>query len=82
MPEMVVCGGNRDKREYLSQNSVDFILEDDIRHLDDYLEAGFDVGLMVRPWNRSAATAVTARFENWTDIDQWFMSISRKYQKR
>jgi uncharacterized HAD superfamily protein len=82
VPEMIVCGGNRDKREYLVQNSVDFIVEDDIRHIDDYLEAGFDVGLMVRPWNRSAATAVTARFESWADIEQWFMTISRKYRKR
>ena len=82
VPEMVVCGGNRDKRDYLAQNSVDLIVEDDTRHLDDYREAGFDVGLMVRPWNRNASTAVTARFESWVDIDQWFMGISRKYQKR
>ena len=82
MPEMIVCGGNRDKREYLIQNSVDFIIEDDVRHVDDYLKAGFGVGLMVRPWNRSAAAAVTTRFESWADIEQWFLSISRKYEKR
>jgi uncharacterized HAD superfamily protein len=82
MPEMIVCGGNRDKREYLIQNSVDFIVEDDVRHIDDYLKAGFGVGLMVRPWNRSAATSVTARFESWAEIERWFMSIWRKYEKR
>ena len=82
MPEMIVCGGNRDKREYLIENSVDFIVDDDVRHVDDYLKAGFGVGLMVRPWNRSAATAVTARFESWAEIDQWFLSILSKYEKR
>ncbi len=82
MPEMVVCGGNRDKREYLVQNSVDFIVEDDVRHVDDYLKAGFGVGLMVRPWNRNTAAAVTTRFESWAEIEQWFLSVSRKYEKR
>ncbi len=82
VPEMVVCGGNRDKRVYLEQNRVDFIIEDDTRHLNDYLEAGFEVGLMVRPWNKRAEIPVTARFENWVDVEQWFMRIVRKYEKR
>ncbi|HTY24168.1 MAG TPA: hypothetical protein VMC85_13630 [Desulfomonilaceae bacterium] len=78
MPEMIVSGGKRDKRDYLVESSVDFIVEDDVRYLKDYLEAGFGVGLMLRPWNRRAGVDATERFESWADVEQWFLSIWHK----
>jgi len=76
IPEIIVTGGNRDKRGYLSENSVDFIVEDDPRHLREYLEMGFGVGLMVQPWNRASKIPVTRRFEGWRDLEQWFSRLA------
>jgi 5'(3')-deoxyribonucleotidase len=78
VPAMIVRGGDRDKRNYLVENAVDFIVEDDVRYLKDYLEAGFGVGLMVRPWNRDSGIEVTERFRSWTDVEQWFLNVWRK----
>jgi hypothetical protein len=75
VPEMVVTGGNRDKRAYLVERAVDFIVEDDPVFLQAYLEAGFGVGLMLRPWNRQAALKVTRRFEGWHDVEAWFRGL-------
>ncbi len=73
IPEMVVTGGNRDKRLYLSEQSVDFIIEDDIAYLKDYLKLGIGVGLMVQPWNRSTKIPVTKRFNGWGEIEKWVL---------
>ncbi len=72
MPEMIVSGGDRDKRQYLVRNSVDLIVEDDVRYVREYNEAGFRVGLMVRPWNRATEFPVAERFEGWNEVDYWF----------
>ena len=76
IPEMIVTGGHRDKRAYLAEQSVDFIIEDDIAYLPDYLELGIGVGLMVQPWNRCTDIPVTKRFQNWTDIEDWVLERS------
>lgn len=81
VPEMIVTGGNRDKRAYLSENAVDFIVEDDPRHLLDYLEMGFGVGLMVQPWNRASKIPVTRRFDGWRDIELWFSLLSPGFRQ-
>lgn len=80
IPEMIVTGGNRDKRIYLAQNSVDFIVEDDVKHINDYMAEGYGVGLMLQPWNRLSKTSVTRKFNSWHDLENWFMDIfpSRK----
>jgi len=75
MPEMIVTGGTRDKRTYLIDNAVDFIIEDDVQHFRDYIEAGIGVGLMVRPWNRKASVPVTRRFEGWHDLWEWVREV-------
>lgn len=75
MPEMIVTGGTRDKRNYLVENAVDFIIEDDVQHFRDYLEAGVGVGLMVRPWNRKASVPVSRRFEGWHDLWEWVREV-------
>jgi hypothetical protein len=72
MPEMIVTGGNRDKRQYLAESSVDFIVEDDPAYLQAYLDQGLGVGLMLQPWNRSISVPVTARFHGWEDVERWF----------
>ncbi|MBI5568904.1 MAG: hypothetical protein HY914_03075 [Desulfomonile tiedjei] len=75
VPEMVVTGGTRDKRAYLAERAVDFIVEDDPAYLQAYLDAGFGVGLMLRPWNRQSALSVTRRFEGWQDVELWFSGL-------
>ncbi|MDA8405379.1 MAG: hypothetical protein M0T73_00755 [Deltaproteobacteria bacterium] len=74
-PEMIVTGGSRDKRNYLRETGAEFIIEDDELHLGDYLSEGVGVGLMIQPWNRTCKTPVTARFDDWIEIDQWLMRI-------
>jgi hypothetical protein len=71
-PEMIVTGGDRDKKTYLAQTNADFIIEDDILHLQSYLDIGIGVGLMVQPWNRHSDIPVTHRFDGWRDICLWF----------
>lgn len=72
IPEMIVVGGTRDKRYYLNAGKVDFMIEDDPRHLLDYLSLGHGVGLMLRPWNRHLPLPVTERFQSWQDVETWF----------
>jgi|GEM_PF-510256 len=60
-PEMIVRGGDRYKLEFMRAEGVDLIVEDDVKHLEEYLAAGFGVGLMNRPWNRRARIPVTDR---------------------
>lgn len=74
-PEMIVIGGNRDKRSYLAERNVDFIIEDDPKHLTDYLFLGMGVGLMLRPWNRHLPIPVTERFQSWDHIETWFQTL-------
>jgi hypothetical protein len=76
VPDMIVTGGDRDKRVYLADKGVDFIVEDDPRHLGDYLSLGIGVGLMLQPWNRTTQIPVTKRFDGWKDIDRWFMELA------
>jgi hypothetical protein len=72
VPEMIVTGGNRDKRKYLAESSADFIVEDDPAYFDAYIAEGCGVGLMVRPWNSDVDVPVTARFQGWQEVDKWF----------
>jgi hypothetical protein len=74
-PEMVVIGGDRDKRDFLRDTSAAFIVEDDTMYLQHYLDSGVEVGLMVQPWNRSSRVPVTRRFHGWTDVESWFGEI-------
>lgn len=76
MPEMIVTGGNRDKRSYLMETGVDFIIEDDTAYLQSYLDQGLGVGLMVQPWNHLTDIPVTVRFSGWHDVKQWFLENS------
>jgi uncharacterized HAD superfamily protein len=78
VPEMVVTGGDRDKLPYLVERRVDFIVEDDILHLGEYLSEGIGVGLMLQPWNRKTEVPVTQRFTGWEEVELWFNEISRK----
>lgn len=71
VPEMIVVGGDRDKRLYLSEQSVDFIIEDDILYLQEYLNLGIGVGLMLQPWNRSTKIPVNERFDGWAALGNW-----------
>ncbi|AFM25532.1 5' nucleotidase, NT5C type [Desulfomonile tiedjei] len=73
VPEMIVIGGNRDKRSFLADHAVDFIVEDDPAHLQDYLDMGIGVGLMVQPWNRETKIPVTKRFHNWSELESWLI---------
>jgi hypothetical protein len=75
-PEMIVTGGTRNKTAYLKDLGVDIILEDDPMHLEEYLDAGVQVGLMVRPWNAHIALPVTHRFHGWNDVREWFMGVA------
>lgn len=77
-PKMVVTGGDRDKRSYLQETSTAFIIEDDTKYLQDYLNAGIGVGLMIQPWNRHSLIPVTKRFHGWNDIDRWFKTLLRQ----
>jgi hypothetical protein len=77
VPEMIVTGGDRDKRLYLAERKVDFIVEDDTLHLGNYLSAGIGVGLMLQPWNRKTKIPVTKRFDGWTDVERWFTEVSK-----
>jgi len=79
IPEMIVTGGTRDKRLYLSETGADFIIEDDPEFVQEYLDAGFGVGLMLQPWNRRSSARVTKRFSGWADLEAWFqMSAADK----
>lgn len=71
VPEIIVVGGTRDKREYLKSRKVDFMIEDDPRHLLDYLSIGLGVGLMLQPWNRHLPLPVSERFGSWRDVEKW-----------
>ncbi len=75
VPEMIVTGGTRDKRTFLAESSVDFIVEDDPEYLQAYLDRGLGVGLMLQPWNRSTSIPVTARFRGWQDVEEWFAGV-------
>lgn len=75
VPEMVITGGDRDKRAYLSETGTNFIVEDDPHHLGDYLQAGIGVGLMCRPWNSHVDIPVTKRFSGWAEVENWFMEL-------
>jgi len=72
VPEMIVVGGTRDKREHLKSRKVDFIVEDDPKHLLDYMSIGLGVGLMLQPWNRHLPLPVSERFRSWQDVGMWF----------
>lgn len=74
MPEMIVTGGDRDKRPYIAREGIDFLIEDDPYYVKEYLEAGIGVGLMLRPWNRQAPVSVTRAFHGWADLEQWFFN--------
>jgi hypothetical protein len=74
-PEMIVTGGTRDKRTYIAETGVDFIVEDDPAYLQAYLDQGLGVGLMLQPWNRSTHIPVTAKFRGWHDVEQWFANV-------
>jgi hypothetical protein len=77
IPEMIVTGGDRDKRLYLAERQVDFMVEDDTLHLGAYLSEGIGVGLMVQPWNRKTKIPVTERFGGWIDVERWFAELSK-----
>lgn len=72
-PEMIVTGGDRDKRFYLKETGANFIVEDDELHLMDYIAEGVGVGLMVQPWNRKCRLPVTRKFDQWDDIRDFFV---------
>lgn len=75
VPEMIVTGGNRDKRQYLSETGANFIIEDDMEYAREYLAEGFGVGLMLQPWNRRSSIPVTRKFNGWTDVEEWFRTL-------
>ncbi len=72
-PEMIVTGGDRDKRFFLKETGANFIIEDDELHLMDYMANGVCVGLMVQPWNRKCSLPVTCKFDKWNDIRDFFI---------
>jgi hypothetical protein len=74
VPHMVVSGGDRNKQRYIRDHSVDFIIEDDTKHLAEYLDDGIGVGLMVQPWNRHTDIPVTMRFHGWAELEEWYFS--------
>lgn len=75
IPEMIVTGGDRDKRVFISDHGVDFIIEDDIKHVRDYLDSGIGVGLMLQPWNRETCIPGSLRFNGWRDVETWFAGL-------
>jgi hypothetical protein len=76
VPEMIVTGGSRDKRKHLAETAADFIVEDDIKYVQSYLDGGIGVGLMLQPWNRGTDVPVTARFSGWQDVGRWFLDTT------
>ncbi|MGD9817781.1 MAG: hypothetical protein AB7V04_03680 [Desulfomonilaceae bacterium] len=72
-PEIIVTGGDRDKRLYLNETGANFIVEDDYLHVRDYLGLGIGVGLMVQPWNKNCEAPVTCKFDRWHDVREWFV---------
>ena len=75
IPEMIVTGGDRDKRPYIARQKIDFIIEDDLQYANEYRSAGVGFGLMVRPWNCRSAVPVTERFDGWAHLEQWFHEL-------
>jgi hypothetical protein len=75
VPEMIVTGGERDKRRFLRETRADFIIEDDVAYVEEYLDEGIGVGLMIQPWNRTSSARVTERFSGWTELEEWFMQL-------
>lgn len=76
VPDMIVTGGDRDKRRYLAETSADFIVEDDIEYVQAYLDQGVGVGLMTQPWNKSSQVPVMRRFSGWSDVERWFLEVN------
>jgi|GEM_PF-5111852 len=74
---MVVTGGDRNKTQYLADHLVEFMVEDDVKHVQEYLDAGIRVGLMHRPWNRDYSQAVTERFASWEELEAWYFDHLR-----
>jgi hypothetical protein len=72
VPEIIVTGGDRNKIKHLHHTGADFILEDDPKHLHEYLIAGIKVGLMLQPWNRNSRIPVSFRFRQWADVAKWY----------
>jgi len=77
VPKMVVTGGDRNKTQYLADHLVEFMVEDDVKHVQEYLDAGIRVGLMHRPWNRDYSQAVTERFASWEELEAWYFDHLR-----
>jgi len=77
IPEMVVTGGDRNKTQYLADHQVDFMVEDDVKHVQEYLNAGIRVGLMHRPWNKDYPQDVTKRFASWEELEAWYFDSLR-----
>jgi hypothetical protein len=77
VPEMIVTGGDRDKRRYLRETGADFIIEDDVQYVEEYLDEGIGVGLMLQPWNRKSNARVTERFTGWDELEQWFIQMEQ-----
>lgn len=75
VPEIIVVGGERDKRQYLAETSAELIIEDDVEYLQVYLTQGVQVGLMTQPWNRHSEVPVTMRFHGWSDVERWFLDF-------
>lgn len=78
VPEMIVTGGDRDKRPYLAGEKIDFIVEDDLEYANEYRAAGIGFGLMLRPWNHRAAVPVTERFDGWLAVEQWYLGLEAR----
>ena len=74
-PPMFVTGGKRNKLKYLSDHLVDFIIEDDVEHVEEYVHSGIQVGLMVRPWNCNTTKPISERFEGWDQIYKWYRQL-------
>ena len=74
VPDMIVKGGRRHKLSEILENQVEFIIEDDVEYVEEYLDAGIGVGLMIRPWNKQSKISVTNRFHSWEDIAEWFLA--------
>jgi len=75
VPEMIVTGGARDKRRFLRETGADFIIEDDVAYVEEYLEEGIGVGLMLQPWNRKSSARVTEKFSGWIELEKWFLHL-------
>jgi uncharacterized HAD superfamily protein len=75
VPEIIVVGGERDKRQYLAETAAELIVEDDVEYLQAYLTQGVQVALMMQPWNRHSEVPVTVRFHGWSDVERWFLDL-------